>query len=90
MQRLADLLGLEVLVASARESTAIGSAGLAAHSALGLSLEALAERWRAEAVYKPQMPADERQAHWQRWQRALAAAVSFHAAEAARPDGQGL
>ncbi|MEP7359184.1 MAG: FGGY family carbohydrate kinase, partial [Anaerolineales bacterium] len=49
MQRVADLTGLEVQVAAAREATAIGIANLAAHSAWGVSLPELAARWRAEA-----------------------------------------
>ncbi len=55
MQHLADLLQVEVRVAAAREATAIGAASLASHSALGTSLEELAARWRAEAVYAPRM-----------------------------------
>ena len=41
MQYIADLLNLEVRVAAAREATAMGIANLAAHSALGISLEIL-------------------------------------------------
>jgi glycerol kinase len=78
MQFLADLLGAEVRVAAAREATAIGAANLAAHAALGISLEELATRWRAEAVYVPRMGAAEREAHLERWGRALAAARRFH------------
>ncbi len=79
MQAIADLLQIEVRVAAAREATAMGVAQLAAHSALGLSLAALAERWQAEAVYQPRMNAPERQRRLDRWARALAAVRVFHA-----------
>jgi glycerol kinase len=78
MQFLADLLGAEVRVAAAREATAIGAANLAGHAALGISLEELAARWQAEAVYVPRMSEAEREAHLERWGRALAAARRFH------------
>jgi glycerol kinase len=78
MQFLADLLQAEVQVAAAREATAIGVANIAGHAALGISLEQLAVRWRAEAVYAPRMGAAEREAHLERWGRALAAALRFH------------
>jgi glycerol kinase len=78
MQFLSDLLGKEIRVAAAREATAIGIAQLAAHIVLGLPLEELAARWRAEAVYVPRMPEDERRAYLERWERAIAAVKIFH------------
>jgi glycerol kinase len=78
MQFLAGLLGSEVRVAAAREATAIGAANLAGHAALEISLVELAARWQAEAVYAPRMSAAEREAHLERWERALAAARRFH------------
>lgn len=78
MQFLADLLGKEIQVAAAREATAIGIAQLAAHIVSGLSLEDLATRWRAEAIYAPRMPEEERRAHLERWERAVAAAKAFY------------
>jgi glycerol kinase len=80
MQAVADLANLEVRVAAARESTAIGMAHLAAHSALGLSLADLAARWQAEAVYTPRLSADERAARLDRWRRAVASLMHFHGA----------
>ncbi|MGH2521657.1 MAG: FGGY family carbohydrate kinase [Anaerolineales bacterium] len=77
MQFLADLLGIEVRVAAAREATAIGVANLAGHAALGISLDELAARWQAEAVYAPQMSEADRQLHLERWQRALTAVQHF-------------
>lgn len=79
MQRLADLLDIDVHVAAAREATAMGVAQLAAHSALGLPLAGLAAAWQAEAVYRPQMNAAERERLLDRWRRALAALRVFHA-----------
>ncbi len=79
MQFLADLLQVEVRVAAAREATAIGAANLAGHAALGTSLDELAARWRAEAVYAPRMAVAMRDEHLERWGRALAAARQFHA-----------
>ncbi|MFL5802244.1 MAG: FGGY family carbohydrate kinase [Roseiflexaceae bacterium] len=78
MQFLADLLQIEVRVAAAREATAIGAASLAGHAALGTSLDELAARWRAEAVYAPRMAVAVRDEHLERWDRALAAARQFH------------
>jgi glycerol kinase len=78
MQRLADLQGLEVLVAEAREATALGAAHLAGVSALGLTLDELAGRWRAETIYSPRLPAAEREAALARWRRAIAAVTLFH------------
>ncbi len=65
-------------VAAAREATAIGAASLAGHAALGIGLDELAARWRAEAVYMPQMAMSERDGRLERWGRALAAARQFH------------
>jgi glycerol kinase len=78
MQALADLSGLEVRVAAAREATAVGIATLAGHSALGLRLAELAARWRAQATYTPVIGEDERGTRLGRWRRALAAAQVFH------------
>lgn len=82
MQWVANLTDLEVRVAATRESTAIGIANLAAHSALGLSLDDLAARWRAEAVYTPQITAADRAARLERWHAAVASVLHFHGASA--------
>lgn len=78
MQFLADLLGVEVQVAAAREATAIGVANLAAHAALGTRFDELSAHWHAEATYSPRMDEAEREQHLQRWQRAIAAVQRFH------------
>lgn len=78
MQCLADLLNLEVRVAAERESTAIGIANLAAHAALGTTLDDLAGRWQAEATYTPRLDATERERRLARWRRALASVQHYH------------
>ncbi len=78
MQAIADLLNLEVRVSAAREATAIGVASLAAHSALGTSLDELAARWQAEAAYNPKIDDAERARRLERWGRALAALQRYH------------
>lgn len=78
MQFIADLLELEVRVAAAREATAIGIANLAAHSASGLSLEELAARWQAEAVYVPKINSAARHKRLERWARALSSLKHYH------------
>ncbi len=78
MQAIADLLNLEVRVSAAREATAIGIANLAAHSALGTSLDELAARWQAEAAYIPKIDDAERARRMERWGRALAALQRYH------------
>jgi glycerol kinase len=78
MQYIADLLNIEVRVAAAREATAMGIANLAAHSALGISLEDLASRWQSEAVYSPQIGDDERTRRLAKWNKALEAVKYYH------------
>ena len=78
MQYIADLLNIEVRVAAAREATAMGIANLAAHSALGISLEDLASCWQSEAVYSPQIGEEERTRRLAKWNKALEAVKYYH------------
>ena len=78
MQCLADLANVEVRVAAAREATAIGMANLAAHAALGVGLDELAARWRAEAAYTPQIDAAARARRLERWRRAVSSVQHYH------------
>jgi glycerol kinase len=80
MQYIADLLNLEVRVAAAREATAMGIAYLAAHSALGVTLDELASCWQSEAVYRPRIDAEARQYRLAKWNRALEAVKFYHGA----------
>jgi glycerol kinase len=78
MQCLADLANVEVRVAAAREATALGVANLAAHAALGTTLDELAGRWQAEAVYAPCIGPAEREQRLARWRRAVASVQHYH------------
>jgi glycerol kinase len=78
MQMIADLLNMEVRVSAALEATAIGIADLAGVSALGMSLEALSNHWKAETSYSPKMKEDEREQKLSRWNKALEAAKLYH------------
>jgi glycerol kinase len=78
MQRIADLLNLEVQVSAALEATAIGIANLAAVSALGTSLDDLAKGWKAERIYTPQMEEEERGKKLAQWNKALEAVKAYH------------
>lgn len=80
MQYIADLLNLEVRVSAAREATAIGIANLAAHSALGISLDTLADGWGSEAVYQPKIEEEERARRLVKWNKALEAVKVYHSA----------
>jgi glycerol kinase len=78
MQYIADILNLEVRVAAAREATAMGIANLAAHSALGISLDELASCWQSEAVYQPKIDQSERVRRLAKWNKALEAVKFYH------------
>jgi glycerol kinase len=56
----------------------MGIAHLAAHSALGISLDDLASCWQSEAVYRPQIDEAERQGRLAKWNRALEAVKVYH------------
>ncbi|HNH77909.1 MAG TPA: FGGY-family carbohydrate kinase, partial [Anaerolineales bacterium] len=78
MQMIADLLNIEVRVSAALEATAIGIANLAGVSALGTSFEALAQNWKSETSYQPQMKKEDREKKLEQWGRALNAVKAFH------------
>ncbi len=78
MQMIADLLNIEVRVSAALEATAIGIANLAGVSALGLSFDELASRWKSEAVYSPKMKEEERAKKLDQWKKAVEAVKAFH------------
>ena len=78
MQRIADLLSLEVHVSAALEATAIGIANLAGVSAIGTSLDDLASNWKAERIYSPQMEEEERGKKLAQWNKALEAVKAYH------------
>lgn len=78
MQTIADLLDLEVHVSASLEATAIGIANLAGVSALGTSLDDLAESWKVEKVYSPRMRGEERERKLSQWSKALEAVKTYH------------
>jgi glycerol kinase len=78
MQSIADLLNLEVRVAAAQEATAIGIANLAAHSAIGTSLNELASQWQSESIYFPEIDETERKFRLAKWNKALDALKFYH------------
>ena len=78
MQMIADFLNLEVRVSAALEATAIGIANLAAHSAMGTSLNELASNWKSEAVYFPRIDEPERRRRLAKWNKALEVLKLYH------------
>jgi glycerol kinase len=78
MQMIADLLQSEVRVSAALEATAIGIANLAGVSALGSSFEELSDNWKAEAIYSPVMPQEDRERKLLQWNKALGAVKIYH------------
>jgi glycerol kinase len=81
MQMIADLLKLEVRVSAALEATAIGIANLAGVSALGTSFDQLAEDWKSETIYTPNMNDEDREMKLAQWNKALEAANVYHSSK---------
>jgi glycerol kinase len=75
MQLQADLLGVPVQRPAVTETTALGAAYLAG-LAVGYwpDLAEIASQWRVDAEFKPAMPAEQRDALYAGWQRAVARA----------------
>ncbi|AOA59060.1 glycerol kinase GlpK [Acinetobacter larvae] len=73
MQFQADILNVPVLRPQLLESTAWGAAAMAGLS-IGMfsSLSDIQQSWQLQRAFEPQMSADQRQAHLQQWQQALA------------------
>ena len=80
MQTQADLLGIPVVVPAVTETTALGAAYLAG---LGVGYwpdaAAVAAQWRVARRYEPQISADEREARYATWQRAVERARAWAA-----------
>lgn len=72
MQLQADLLGVPVQRPAITETTALGAAYLAG-LAVGYwsNLDEIAAQWRADAEFRPAMPAEHRDALYAGWQRAV-------------------
>ena len=77
MQFLSDILGAPVDRPRVLETTALGAAWLAGHSA-GLlpGPEGFARHWALERRFEPTLPADRREARYAAWKRAVAATIA--------------
>ena len=72
LQFLADQLGIAVEVPKVPETTALGAAFLAGLGAgLYKSLDDVAALWKSDRRFEPQMKADERDALYHGWQKAV-------------------
>jgi glycerol kinase len=70
---MADILGLEVERPKNVESTVLGAALLAGlHAGMFASTDALADLWRQDAVFVPQMDGERRGRLYEEWMRAVA------------------
>jgi glycerol kinase len=72
MQFQADILGIPIQRARIPETTALGAAYLAG-LAVGLwrNTDEIGRQWQSSANYEPRMSADEREALYRNWQRAV-------------------
>jgi glycerol kinase len=72
LQMQADLLGIPVHRPAITETTALGAAYLAGLAAGRWSgTDEIAQRWRIERTFEPQMTADEREALYTGWKQAV-------------------
>lgn len=72
MQFQADILGVPVECPAVTETTALGAAYLAGQATGFYPAQAeLAQQWRVERTYEPRMSADQRDALYAGWQRAV-------------------
>ncbi len=77
MQFQADLLGIPVLRPEVIETTALGAAYLAGLSAgIYQSPQELAQHWRVERRFEPQMSRDQAQAQMAHWEKAVRQTVA--------------
>ncbi|GAB4398668.1 MAG: glycerol kinase GlpK [Rhodoferax sp.] len=73
MQFQADLLGIPVLRPRVTETTALGAAYLAGLQAgVFADTDSLSAQWQVQKRFEPAMPAAQVQAHWARWEQAVA------------------
>ncbi|WP_377192166.1 glycerol kinase GlpK [Ruegeria meonggei] len=78
MQGLADLLGAPVDRPMMQETTALGAAWLAGMRAgVYPDQQGFSETWALDQRFEPVLSADERDAAYTRWQRAVSAAMAF-------------
>ena len=78
MQFLADMLGAPVDRPTVLETTALGAAWLAGHTAgVWPDREGFGKHWRLDRRFTPAMDTDRREARYAQWQRAVAAVVGY-------------
>ena len=78
MQFQSDILGLPIHIPQIRDTTALGSAFMAALGAgFVRSTDQLKDCWHLARTYEPQMSADERAALLDGWHRAVEACRAF-------------
>jgi len=72
MQVQADILDRQVVLPGIQETTSLGAA-YAAGLAVGFwpDQDTLAAKWRADATWEPAMPADQRDAAYRMWRKAV-------------------
>jgi glycerol kinase len=81
MQFLADMLDAPVERPSIGETTALGAAWLAGHTAgVWPDREGFAKQWHPARTFLPAMPGEERQRRYAGWQRAVRAVLAFASA----------
>ena len=79
MQCQADLLQIPVVRSQVTETTALGAAYLAGlATGVWSDQAAVANQWRVERQFDPQMTADQAEAKRSRWKRAVARATDWH------------
>ena len=78
MQFLADMLDAPVDRPKVLETTALGAAWIAGHSAgVWPDQAGFAKHWRLDRRFTPAMDADRREARYAQWRRAVAAVVGY-------------
>jgi len=71
MQFQADMLNIPVERPDTLETTALGAAYLAGLAVGYWQPHELTEAWNLDTAYQPEMPAEERESRYKRWQRAV-------------------
>jgi len=73
-----DILGVPVLRPKVGETTALGAAYLAGlATGFWRDREEIARQWAVDRRFEPQMPAEQREALYRGWQRAVEATMAF-------------
>ena len=77
MQFLSDIIDAPVERPKVLETTAMGAAWLAGmHAGLYPDMDGFAREWRCDRRFEPDMTADQRDARYARWKRAVEATMA--------------